>query len=301
MTTLAIVGPTASGKSACAMAVARARIAGGRPTEIVAIDAFTVYRGLDVGTAKPSPVDRREVAHHLIDVLDPADDLTVAQFQARARRTIAEITARGATPLLVGGSGLYWRAVVDDLSFPPTDPDVRARLAARWEPDPAAAHRELTAHDPTAAARIDPPNVRRTIRALEVIELTGQPFSSFDDSWDDHRSIYSDLEVAYLEPPAEQLRAAIHGRARAMVAAGLLDEARALLAAPRPLSRTARQAIGYREAFAVLEGRAPGEELAATIATRTWRYARRQRSWFRSDPRCEPAVPQQVQDRLVPC
>ncbi len=301
MTTLAIVGPTASGKSGCAMAVARERTDRGHPTEIVAIDAFTVYRGMDVGTAKPSARDRREVAHHLIDVLDPWEDLTVAQFQVRARRTIDEVRARGVTPLLVGGSGLYWRAVVDDLSFPPTDPDVRARLAAVWEQDPAGAHRELTSRDPDAAAGIDPANVRRTIRALEVLELTGQPFSSFDDSWDDHRSIYGDLEVAYLEPAAEDLRAAIHGRARAMVAGGLLDEARALLAAPRPLSRTARQAIGYQEAFAVLAGSAPLEDLATTIATRTWRYARRQRSWFRADPRCQPAAPRQVEDRLVSC
>lgn len=301
MTTLAIVGPTAAGKSGCAMAVSRERTDRGHPTEIVAIDAFTVYRGMDVATAKPSATDRREVAHHLIDVLDPWEDLTVAQFQVWARQAIDEIRARGVTPLLVGGSGLYWRAVVDDLSFPPTDPDVRARLASMWEPDPAGAHRELTSRDPDAAAAIDPSNVRRTIRALEVIELTGQPFSSFDDSWRDHRSIYGDLEVAYLEPPAEDLRAAIHGRARAMVAGGLLDEARALQAAPSPLSRTARQAIGYQEAFAVLDGSAPREDLAAAIATRTWRYARRQRSWFRADPRCEPAAPGQVETRLAGC
>jgi tRNA dimethylallyltransferase len=297
--TLAIVGPTASGKSAGAMAVARARRQRGLPTEIIAIDAFTVYRGLDVATAKPSAADRQEIAHHLIDVLDPWEDLTVAQFQERARQVIDEVVARGVTPLLVGGSGLYWRAVVDDLSFPPTDPNVRARLTARWQQDPDGAHEQLTARDPIAAAGIDPPNVRRTIRALEVIELTGQPFSSFDDSWGDHRSIYSDLEVAYLEPPAEDLRTAIHGRARAMVTGGLLDEARALLAAPQPLSRTARQAIGYQEAFAVLDGSAPLEDLATTIATRTWRYARRQRSWFRADPRCQPTPPDRLRERFV--
>jgi tRNA dimethylallyltransferase len=299
--TLAIVGPTASGKSEHAMAVARDRIQRGRPTEIVAIDAFTVYRGLDVGTAKPSAADRREVSHHLIDVLEPWEDLTVAQFQMQARQTIDQVVARGVTPLLVGGSGLYWRAVVDDLSFPPTDPDLRARLTATWEQDPAGAHEQLTTRDPAAAAGIDPPNVRRTIRALEVIELTGRPFSSFDDSWDDHRSIYDDLEVAYLEPPAEDLRAAIHRRAHGMVAGGLLREARALLEAPRPLSRTARQAIGYQEAFAVLEGSAPLEELASTIAARTWRYARRQRSWFRADPRCEPVDPLRLRERFARC
>ncbi len=286
MATLAIVGPTAAGKSTVALAVARQRIDRGQPTEIVAIDAFTVYRGMDVGTAKLSPEDRVAVPHHLIDVLDPWEELTVAQFRQRARATIDQIRDRGATPLLVGGAGLYWRAVVDDLAFPPTDSSVRERLATEWQQDPEGAHARLLVQDPAAAARIDPPNVRRTIRALEVIELTGKPFSGFDDAWDDYVSIYSDLEVAYLEPPAEVLRAAIHERAAAMVADGLLDEAARLRTLHQPLSRTAHQAIGYAEAFAVLDGTAASADLPTAIATRTWRYARRQRSWFRSDPRC---------------
>jgi tRNA dimethylallyltransferase len=288
---LAVVGPTASGKSALAMAIARARGAAGRPTEIVAVDAFTVYRGMDVGTAKPPAVDRAEVTHHLVDVLEPSQDLTVAAFQRLARDTIAEVRRRGATPLLVGGSGLYWRAVVDPLRFPPTDPTVRARVEDRWRAAPAAAHAHLAMIDPAAADRIGPANLRRTVRALEVIELTGERFSAFDDGWDRHGGVYDDLHVAYLEPPPEVLRGRIDRRAAAMVDDGLLEEAGRLRAAPTPLSRTARQAIGYAEAFAVLDGDLAPDDLVRQVAQRTWRYARRQRTWFRSDPRCTPTDP----------
>jgi tRNA dimethylallyltransferase len=286
---LAVLGPTASGKSSLALEVARRRTAAGRPTEVVAVDAFTVYRGMDVGTAKPSSDDRAEVVHHLVDVLDPAEELTVAAFQRLARAAIDAVRGRGATPLLVGGSGLYWRAVVDPLRFPPTDPDVRAALEARWSADPSAAHRHLADLDPDAADRIGPGNLRRIVRALEVIELTGERFSTYDDAWSRYEAIHHPLHVAYLEPEAEVLRGRIRDRAEAMVAGGLLDEARALREAG-PLSRTARQAIGYAEAFAVLDGDAPAEQLAAAIAHRTWGYARRQRSWFRRDPRCQPPV-----------
>ncbi len=198
----------------------------------------------------------------------------------------------GHLPLLVGGSGLYLRAVVDDLRFPPTDPDVRARLEDRWQDDPRGAHRHLATLDPAAAERIEPDNLRRSVRALEVLELTGEPFSAFATAWDDHTSIYPGLHVTYLEPPTEVLRDAIERRAAAMVSGGLLDEVRALRAAhPQGLSTTARQAIGYGEAFAVLDGDEPAEGLAERIARRTWGYARRQRSWFRRDPRCVPAGP----------
>jgi tRNA dimethylallyltransferase len=286
---LAVVGPTASGKSGLALALARARRAAGRPTEVVAIDAFTVYRGMDVGTAKPTPEERAEVPHHLVDVLDPDEQLTVAAFQRLARTAVGEVLTRGATPVLVGGSGLYWRAVVDPLRFPPTDSDVRERLERRWSADPGGAHRHLAELDPAAAARIGPGNLRRTVRAFEVIELTGQRFSTFDDAWSRYESIYPGLRVAYLEPPAGELRERIVERAVDMVRGGLLDEAQRLRERG-PLSRTARQGIGYAEAFAVLDGDAPLAELASTIAKRTWAYARRQRSWFRRDPRCEPAT-----------
>ncbi len=291
MVTLAIVGPTASGKSAVALELARRLTSAGRSVEIVAVDAFTVYRGMDIGTAKPTSTDRREVTHHLVDILEPTEELTVAGFQTRARAVIDEVRARGVTPLLVGGSGLYWRAVVDDLRFPPTDPATRHGIEARWSDDPRAAHAHLAEVDPAAAQRIDPANLRRTVRALEVIELTGERFSAFGDAWDRYDSRYRDLEVAYLEPDAETLRGRIHRRARRMVEAGLVDEAAALRARHRGLSRTAVQAIGYAEAFAVLDGQMPSAHLAEAIASRTWRYAKRQRGWFRADPRCVPSGP----------
>lgn len=280
----AIVGPTGSGKSRVAMERATRDHAG---MEIVAIDAFTIYRGMDIGTAKPTPEDRAAVPHHMVDVLDPDQDVTVAWFQRRAREAIAGIHARGDTALLVGGSGLYFRAVVDDLRFPPTDPDVRSALEDRWRSDPVAGHAHLDSLDPAAATKIEPDNLRRTVRALEVIELTGQLFSSFAAAWEDHRSIYADLQVTYLEPDADDLRATIRKRADAMVDAGLVEEAASLRQRfPDGLSTTARQAIGYGEAFAVLDGQDPREGLAERIWRRTWTYARRQRSWFRRDPRC---------------
>lgn len=296
---LALLGPTASGKSTLAMQIATACVERGVPVELVAVDAFTVYRGMDLGTAKPSPADRQRVAHHLVDVLDPADELTVAAFQRLARAAIADVLARGATPLLVGGSGLYWRAVVDDLRFPPTDPVLRARIEQQWGENPAAAHAHLAGLDPAAAAAIEPANVRRTIRALEVIELTGELFSAFSDAWEHYQSIYPDLEVGALEPDGATSRTRIHQRAVAMVDAGLVDEAAALRAAG-PISRTAAQAIGYAEAFAVLDGTLELAGLADAIATRTWRYARRQRSWFRADPRVRPSDPGELRTRWTP-
>lgn len=288
MSLLAVVGPTASGKSAVAMAVAAARAVAVAPTELVAVDAFTVYRGMDIGTAKPSEAERAAVPHHLVDVLAPDEELSVAAFRDRAREAIAAIQARGATPLLVGGSGLYFRAVVDPLRFPPTDPAVRARIEDRWRDDPAGAHAHLDALDPDAAARIGPGNLRRTVRALEVLELTGTPFSRFDDGYDHYTSIYPDLKVVLLDPPTEVLRDRINDRAERMVADGLVDELSRLRAAGS-LSRTAAQAIGYAEAAAVLDGIEPADGLAARIARRTWRYARRQRGWFRADPRATDA------------
>ncbi|MFP4235168.1 MAG: tRNA (adenosine(37)-N6)-dimethylallyltransferase MiaA [Nitriliruptoraceae bacterium] len=287
MPLLALVGPTAGGKSAAALQAARARVASGQATEIVAVDAFTVYRGMDIGTATPSPADRGLIPHHLVDVLEPHEELSVAAFRARARAAIDEIRGRGATPLLVGGSGLYFRAVVDPLRFPPTDPVVRARIEDRWRSDAVAAHAHLRAQDPAAAERIEPGNLRRTVRALEVLELTGVPFSSFDDGYDRYDSIYPDLEVVLLDPGSQTLRERIRDRAERMVQAGLVEEL-ARLRADGPLSRTAAQAIGYAEAAAVLDGLASREDLAERIARRTWRYARRQRSWFRADPRAVP-------------
>ena len=286
---LAIVGPTASGKSNVAEEVARRR----GDVEIVAVDAFTVYRGMDIGTAKPSEETLAAIRHHMVDVLEPEEDVSVQWFQARARAAIEDIHARGRVPLLVGGSGLYFRAVVDRLRFPPTDQAARAELEAEHAEDPAGAHARLAAADPAAAAAIDPNNLRRIVRALEVIELTGQPFSSFRDDWDDWTGIY-DLRAVQLD--VADLDARIEARTATMLAAGLLDEAAAL--GKRALSRTARQAIGYAEAFAVLEGAADPAELPGAISQRTRRYARRQRSWFRRDPRLDPVDPDEAVRRL---
>lgn len=294
----AILGPTASGKSELAAQVVAGHRALGREVEVVAVDAFTIYRGMDIGTAKPSATELARAPHHLIDVLDPDADVNVAWFQQLARDTIAAIRTRGAVALLVGGSGLYWRAVVDDLQFPPTDDAVRAALEARYLDDAAAAHARLAREDPEAAAGIAVENVRRTIRALEVGEVTGRPFSSFQRGWGEPAPGYEGVEVAYLEPDAAWLRAAIHRRAQAMVDQGLLVEAEDLRARTR-LSRTATQAIGYAEAFAVLDGTAPADGLASRIATRTWRYAKRQRAWFRADRRCVPVSADRARRDLV--
>lgn len=292
---LAVIGPTASGKSSVTLEIAARREDGAQArVEIVAVDAFTIYRGLDIATAKPTPQQREQVPHHLVDVLDPDQEVSVAWFQSVARVAIQDILARGRTPLLVGGSGLYFRAVVDDLRFPPTDPEVRAAVEARWTHDPVAAHAHLTTLDPAAAAKIEPENLRRTVRALEVIELSGERFSAFAAAWEQRTSIHPGLRVAYLEPETAILRQRVRDRAEAMVAAGLVDEAAALRERWSGLSRTAAHAIGYTEAFRVLDGELAPGELADAIATRTWHYARRQRAWFRRDPRCTPRAAEAI-------
>lgn len=282
---VALLGPTGAGKSALALQAVDEAHAHGIRVEIVAIDAFTVYRGMDVGTAKPDARDRARVAHHLLDVLEPHHDCTVRWFQQAARAAIADVHRRQAVPLLVGGSGLYWRAVVDPLEFPPTDAAVRGKLEARYRDDPRAAHAALAAADPVAAESIEPENLRRSVRALEVIQLTGEPFSAWRTAWHVHEPVYPDLHVVGLHLEPDELAARIGQRAAGMVAAGLLAEARALATRPHGLSPTARQAIGYAEALAVLAGRAGREETVEAIARRTRRFAARQRRWFAGDPR----------------
>lgn len=289
-TPVALLGPTASGKSAVAVAAAREAASKGTRVEVVAIDAFTVHRGLDVVSAMPTPAERGGIVHHCLAVLDPREASTVARFRDLARDAIADVSARGAVPLLVGGSGLYWRAVVDDLAFPPTDPEVRAAIEARVAGDAEAAHAELARRDPAAAARIMPRNLRRTVRALEVIALTGRRFSEFDDAWERYASVLPGLTVVHLDPPPDELAGRIAARAAAMVAGGLLDEVRALLALDPPIARTVAAAIGVAEARAVLAGELAPEALAEAITARTRRYARRQRAWFRADPRCRAAT-----------
>ncbi|HWC13370.1 MAG TPA: tRNA (adenosine(37)-N6)-dimethylallyltransferase MiaA [Actinomycetota bacterium] len=270
----AIVGPTAVGKTEVSVQVAERLDA-----EIVSVDSMQVYRGLDIGTAKVDAATRRRVPHHLIDIRPPDVDVTVAEFQRLARAAIADIHGRGWLPLLVGGSGLYLRAVVDDLRFPARSPRVRAALEAEADDVGAESlHARLAALDPAAAARIEPGNARRTVRALEVIEVTGRPFSD-NTSWEEHRSIY-DLRVAGLSLDRPRLYDAIAGRVDTMLEQGLVDEARKL--APH-IGRTARQALGYRQ---ILDHPDADEaDVRDAIVRATKRFARRQESWFRSDPR----------------
>lgn len=272
----ALVGPTAVGKTTVALEVAERLDA-----EIVSVDSMQIYRGMDIGTDKATAEMRARVPHHLLDLRDPSHDVTVAEFQELARSAISDIQDRGRFPLLVGGSGLYFRAVVDDLDFPPRSPEVRAVLEERVELEgPAALHTELAERDPVAASRIEPANARRIVRALEVIELTGRPFSAAD-AWDRYESRY-DLKVAGLERSSDDLHARIERRVEAMLVAGLVEEAGRV--ATRGLGATARQALGYRQ---VLEaGEDPSRsELHRDITRATKRFARRQRSWFRADPR----------------
>jgi len=275
---LALVGPTASGKTALACELA--------PTlgaEIVSADAMLVYRGMDIGTAKPTLAERARVRHHLVDVVDPAEEFSVARFQPMARAAIADVLGRGRVPLLVGGSGLYFHAVVDEFTFPPTDPALRRRLEeeARARGLPAL-YQRLAARDPAAASRIQPGNLRRIVRALEVIELTGRSFSSFRGAMDAPVSRYR-LTVLGLDPGPELLRSRVADRVAAMADAGLLDEVRRLAAGP--LSRTARQALGYKELLDALERGGSVSDALAEVVARTRAYARRQLAWFRRDPR----------------
>ncbi|MDQ4064425.1 MAG: tRNA (adenosine(37)-N6)-dimethylallyltransferase MiaA [Actinomycetota bacterium] len=290
----AIVGPTAVGKTELSLVIAEQLDA-----EIVSTDSMQVYRGMDIGTAKPTAAERERTPHHLLNLFDPSEEVTVAAFQDLARAAIDDIHARGRLPLLVGGSGLYFRAVVDDLKFPPRDPQLRAALEAEADESGAETlHARLSAVDPQGASKIEPGNARRTIRALEVIELTGRPFSD-NDSWDRYESIY-DLRVAGLTRNRAELYARIEARVRQMISDGLIEEARSL----QDPGRTARQALGYRQ---ILDHPAMSEEdLVRDITHATKRFARRQESWFRADPRVEwfeagiPDLVERVRKYLAP-
>jgi tRNA dimethylallyltransferase len=257
--------------------------------EIVSTDSMQVYRGLDIGTAKPTAAERAAVAHHLVDVADPWEQWSVARFQSEARAAVAGIEARGRRALLVGGTGLYVQAVVDDLTFPGEDLDLRAELesATALPGGVAAAYAELAGADPAAAARIDPHNVRRIVRALEVIRLTGRPFSSFGPGVSTYGEPAFPVSIAGVWLPRSVLARRIAERFAAMRARGLLDEVRRLTAPGGPgLSRTARQAIGYKELLAHLDGAEASLDAAFDTAVRRTRaFARRQRMWFRRDPR----------------
>jgi tRNA dimethylallyltransferase len=277
--TLALVGPTAGGKTEAGLA-----LAGTFAAEIVSVDSMLIYRGMDIGTAKPSPAQRAAVPHHLMDLVDPSEPFTVARYQELANGVLEELRARDVTPLLVGGSGLYFRACVDDLEFPPTDPDVREDL--EHQVDALGAERlfsRLRDMDPAAADKIEPGNIRRTIRALEVAGLTGRAFSSFATAWD--RYSPERATVAGIEPDRATLHLRIARRVDAMMRAGWLEEVRRLAEGGFAGWLTASQAIGYAELARHLDGTLPLEEALALTIKRTKQLARRQMAWFRRDPR----------------
>jgi tRNA dimethylallyltransferase len=276
---VAVVGPTATGKSDLAVALAQ-RLGG----EIVNADSMQLYRGMDIGTAKLPPAERGGVPHHLLDVWPITKSAAVAEYQHDARLVIAGIAARGVVPILVGGSGLYLRAVLDELDFPGESPEIRARLYEELdELGPAGLHARLAARDPEAAAAILPSNGRRIVRALEVIELTGGPFLARMPGF---ASVYDAVQVGL---DRDDLDSRVEQRVHTMMRRGFLDEVRALLPLGLRASPTAGKALGYAQLAAVLDdaGEVSGDVTEAVAATvrATRRFARRQRSWFRRDPR----------------
>ena len=253
--------------------------------ELVSVDSMQVYRGMDIGTAKPSPDERVEVAHHLLDLADPAEDWSVTRFQAAATEALAGIEARGHRGLLVGGTGLYLQAVVDRLTVPGSWPDVRADLETEASTSAGVGdlYRRLVAADPVAAARIEPANARRIVRALEVTAGSGRLFSSFGPGLDAYPPTRFRMAGVWL--PREVVNARIERRYQQQLAAGFVDEVRRLAAHPGGLSRTAGQALGYRELLGHLVGNSPLAPAVEEAVRRTRQFARRQRAWFRRDPR----------------
>jgi tRNA dimethylallyltransferase len=240
-----------------------------------------VYRAMDVGTAKPTEAERAQIPHHLIDLVDPSEDFTLARYQQAAAEALAGIERRGHRALLVGGTGLYLHAVVDHLTPPGQYPEVRVALES--EPSTGALYRQLKGLDPVAASQIEPANRRRVVRALEVCLGSGRSFSSFGPGIGTYPATGFRLAGVWL--PRSVVARRIEHRFGAMVATGLVDEVRALAARPDGLSRTARQALGYREVLAHVESGVPLESALAEAVRRTRRFARRQRMWWRRDPR----------------
>ncbi len=278
---VALVGPTASGKSALAHAVALEHGA----LEILSVDAMGVYRGMDIGTAKPTRSQREEVSYHLIDLVAASEEFTVAQYQAAAREARGCVEERGHGVLYVGGTGLYGRAIIDDFDIPGRYPDVRRELEERATESVTALYDELVVLDPVAASRLEATNARRVVRALEVTLGSGRPFSSYGEGLLSYRpsrvvQLGVDVDPAVLDERIER-------RFRDWMDQGLLDEVTRLAAAPGGLSRSARQAVGYKELLGHLEEDQPLEVCVLRAITQSRRLARRQRSWFRRDPRVE--------------
>lgn len=275
---IVVVGPTATGKSDLALDLAE-QLGG----EIVNIDAMQLYRGMDVGTAKLPPAQRRGIPHHLLDVLDVTETATVAAYQSAASAIVEDIMARGHTPVVVGGSMMYVQALLDQWDFPATDPEVRARWEALLaEGGTPAVHAALRAADPVAAATILPTDGRRMVRALEVVELTGQPFAASAPTIGPPRW---DAVILGVDRETTALDARIEARTALMFDTGLVEEVRALIEVGLRDGQTARRAIGYAQVLAHLDGEYDLAHARERTLIGTRRYVRRQRSWFRRDPR----------------
>lgn len=275
---VAVVGPTATGKSDLALDLAE-RLDG----EIINIDAMQMYRGMDIGTAKLPADQRRGIEHHQLDVLDVTETATVAAYQERARADAEALLAAGRTPVIVGGSMMYFQALLDEWSFPATDPDVRARFEERLaEIGPFALHRELTALDPAAGAKILTTDGRRIVRALEVVTITGEPFAASAPEIGPARW---DTAIVALDRDTEELDARIALRTRLMFENGLVDEVRDLEEQGLREGVTASRAIGYAQVLAAFDDEYDLEHARELTFIGTRRYVRRQRSWFRRDPR----------------
>ncbi|HEX6351872.1 tRNA (adenosine(37)-N6)-dimethylallyltransferase MiaA [Actinophytocola sp.] len=278
MRPMAIVGPTATGKSA--LAISLAEELGG---EVINADAMQLYRGMDIGTAKVTAEERRGVPHHLLDVLDVTETASVAAYQRAARATVERLMAAERVPILVGGSGLYVRAVLDELDFPGTDPAIRASLEGELaEHGPQELHKRLTKLDPTAAAAILPSNGRRVVRALEVIELTGRPFSATMPRPGPAR--YDTVQIG-LDLDTEELDRRVDLRVTRMFEQGLVDEVKTLEEQGLRIGRTASRALGYQQVLDEIDADHDMAAAAAATAQATRRFVRRQRSWFRRDRR----------------
>jgi tRNA dimethylallyltransferase len=288
---IAVVGPTAAGKSA--LAVSLAETLGG---EVVNADSMQLYRGLDIGTAKLPIDERRGLPHHLFDIWDVTQTASVAAYQRLADDALRDIDGRGCTPIVVGGSGLYVRAVLDDLQFPGTDEAIRARLEAELVAvGTAAMHKRLQAVDPAAAAAILPGNGRRVVRALEVVEVTGRPFTATLPAYNYRR----DTVQVGISVPLAELDVRIAARTDAMLAAGLIDEVRSLEAQGLRNGRTASRALGYAQVLRHLDGELSERETREEIVRATRRFARRQLSWFRRDPRIQWLSGDGIMERAI--
>jgi tRNA dimethylallyltransferase len=279
--TLVLTGPTGSGKSHLALDLAERLDA-----EIVSMDSMALYRRMDIGTAKPTREERRRVPHHLLDVLEPWESASVAWWLERAAECCRDITSRGKRPLFVGGTPLYLKALLHGLfNGPPADETIRRRLSEEAAViGSAALHGRLAAVDPVSAARLHPNDERRVIRALEVWELTGRPISDWQTEWTTTDPAGEDPRCLCLDLPRQELYTRIDARVERMIADGLEEEVRGLRQLERPLSREASQALGYKEMFALLDGRAEREQTIRRIQTRSRNFAKRQMTWFRRLP-----------------